>query len=85
MIRQDLERRILTILSERLMELVKVFAREYIAERNRLAAAHVGDWTVKEKGLAKVIRDQDVFVPSRVSLGLKRRFAIHKGQWITFH
>ncbi|RWR04618.1 recombinase family protein, partial [Paenirhodobacter populi] len=47
--RQELEGRILTILSERLMdpELVKVFAAEYIAERNRLAAAHVDDRAVK--------------------------------------
>lgn len=62
--RQDLEGRILSILSERLMdpELVKVFAEEYIAERNRLAATHVDDRAVKERELAKVIKDQDVLV-----------------------
>ncbi|WP_323717681.1 recombinase family protein [Paracoccus aminovorans] len=62
--RQELEGRILAILSQQLMdpELVKVFVAEYIAERNRLAAAHVDDRAVKEKELAKVIRDQDVLV-----------------------
>ncbi|WP_017998403.1 recombinase family protein [Paracoccus sp. N5] len=67
--RQDLEDRILTILSERLMdpELVKVFAAEYIAERNRLAARHVDDRAVKEKELAKIIRDQDVLVNALLS------------------
>ncbi|WP_323718400.1 recombinase family protein [Paracoccus aminovorans] len=62
--RQELEGRILSILSERLMdpELVKVFAAEYIAERNRLAASHVDDRAVKQKELAKIIRDQDVLV-----------------------
>lgn len=62
--RQELEGRILTILTERLMdpELVKVFVAEYIAERNRLAAAHVDDRVLKERDLAKVIRDQDVLV-----------------------
>lgn len=62
--RQDLEGRLLTLLSERLMdpELVKVFATEYIAERNRLAATHVDDRAVKERELAKVIKDQDVLV-----------------------
>ncbi len=43
-------------------ELVKVFAAEYIAERNRLAATHVDDRAVKERELAKVIKDQDVLV-----------------------
>ncbi|RKS52211.1 DNA invertase Pin-like site-specific DNA recombinase [Paracoccus pantotrophus] len=67
--RQDLEGRILTILSERLMdpELVKVFAEEYIAERNRLAAAHVDDRAVKEKELAKVIKEQDALVNALLS------------------
>ena len=62
--RQELEGRILTILSERLMdpELVKVFVAEYIAERNRLAASHVDDRAVKQKELAKVIKDQDILV-----------------------
>ena len=62
--RQELESRILTILSERLMdpELVKVFAAEYIAERNRLAASHVDDRTARKKELAKLIRDQDTLV-----------------------
>ena len=62
--RQELEGRILSILSERLMEpeLVKAFAAEYIAERNRLAAHHIDDRAVKEKELAKLIRDQDVLV-----------------------
>ncbi|MFC3061052.1 zinc ribbon domain-containing protein [Paenirhodobacter populi] len=62
--RQDLEGRILTILSERLMdpELVKVFAAEYIAERNRLAATHTDDRAVKEKELVKVIKEQDTLV-----------------------
>lgn len=62
--RQELKGRILTILTERLMdpELVKVFAAEYIAERNRLAAAHVDDRVLKERDHAKVIRDQDVLV-----------------------
>lgn len=62
--RQDLEGRILTILSDRLMEpeLVKVFVAEYIAERNRLAATHTDYRAVKEKELAKVIKDQDILV-----------------------
>lgn len=62
--RQDLEGRILSILSERLMEpdLVKVFVAEYIAERNRLAASHVDDRAIRQKELAKVIKDQDVLV-----------------------
>ncbi|WP_090757226.1 recombinase family protein [Paracoccus chinensis] len=62
--RQDLEGRILTLLSERLMDpdLVKAFAAEYIAERNRLAINHVDDRATKQKELAKVIRDQDVLV-----------------------
>ena len=67
--RQDLEGRILTILSDRLMdpELVKVFAAEYIAERNRLAAAHVDDRAVKEKELAKLIKEQDALVNALLS------------------
>jgi site-specific DNA recombinase len=62
--RQDLEGRILSILSERLMdpELVTAFAEEYIAERNRLASSHSNERAVKEKELAKVIKDQDVLV-----------------------
>ncbi|WP_253188598.1 hypothetical protein [Rhodobacter sp. 24-YEA-8] len=43
-------------------ELVKVFAAEYIAERNRLAATHVDDTAAKKQELAKVIRDQDILV-----------------------
>lgn len=67
--RQDLESRILTILSQQLMdpELVKVFAAEYIAERNRLAASHVDDRAVKEKELAKVIKEQDALVNALLS------------------
>lgn len=67
--RQDLEGRILTILSERLMdpELVKVFAAEYIAERNRLAATHVDDRAAKEKELAKIIKEQDTLVNALLS------------------
>ena len=67
--RQDLEGRILTILSERLMEpeLVKVFAAEYIAERNRLAAHHDDDRAAKEKELARVIREQDTLVNALLS------------------
>ena len=62
--RQYLEGRILSLLTDRLMdpELVKVFAAEYIAERNRLAATHTDDRAVKEKELTKVIKDQDVLV-----------------------
>lgn len=62
--RQDLEGRILTLLSDRLMdpELVKAFAAEYIAERNRLVATHVDDRAIKERELTKVIKDQDVLV-----------------------
>ncbi|WP_374292947.1 recombinase family protein [Paenirhodobacter enshiensis] len=62
--RQELEGRILTILSDRLMdpELVKVFCEEYIAERNRLVASLTDDRAVKEKELAKAIREQDVLV-----------------------
>jgi len=67
--RQDLESRILSILSERLMdpELVKVFAEEYIAERNRLAATHVDDRAVKQKELAKLIKEQDALVNALLS------------------
>ncbi|WP_375554752.1 recombinase family protein [Roseovarius mucosus] len=62
--RQDLEDRILTSLSEHLMDpaLVKAFAEEYIAERNRLAATQTDDRAVKQKDLAKVIKDQDLLV-----------------------
>lgn len=62
--RQDLEDRILTSLSEHLMEpaLVKAFAEEYIAERNRLAATQTDDRVIKQKELAKVIKDQDLLV-----------------------
>lgn len=48
-------------------ELVKVFAAEYIAERNRLAASHVDDRAVKEKELAKVIKEQDALVNALLS------------------
>ncbi|MBV0893573.1 recombinase family protein, partial [Paracoccus sp. Z118] len=67
--RQELESRILTLLTERLMdpELVKAFVAEYIAERNRLAASHVDHRAVKEKELAKVIKDQDVLVNALLS------------------
>ncbi len=67
--RQELEGRILTALSDRLMDpdLVKVFAEEYIAERNRLAARHTDDRAVKEKELAKVIKDQDALVNALLS------------------
>ena len=62
--RQELEGRILTLLTDRLMDpaLVKEFVAEYIAERNRLAASHVDDRAAREKELARVIRDQDVLV-----------------------
>jgi site-specific DNA recombinase len=62
--RADLEGRILKVLSEQLMdpELVKVFAAEYIAERNRLAASRTDDRAVKQKELSKVIKDQDLLV-----------------------
>ena len=62
--RQDLEGRILLILSERLMdaELAEAFAAEYIAERNRLASRHTDDRAVKQKELAKLIKDQDLLV-----------------------
>ena len=67
--RQELEGRILTALSDRLMDpdLVKVFAEEYIAERNRLAARHTDDRAVKEKELAKVIKEQDALVNALLS------------------
>ena len=67
--RQDLEGRILAILSQQLMdpELVKVFAAEYIAEHNRLAASHVDDRAVKEKELAKLIKEQDALVNAFLS------------------
>lgn len=62
--RQDLEGRILTLLAGRLMDpdLVKAFAAEHIAERNRLAASHVDDRATKQREPAKVIKDQDVLV-----------------------
>ena len=41
---------------------VKAFAEEYIAERNRLVATKTDDRSVKQKELAKVIKDQDVVV-----------------------
>ncbi|WP_246033037.1 recombinase zinc beta ribbon domain-containing protein [Falsirhodobacter xinxiangensis] len=67
--RQELEGRILTALSDRLMDpdLVKVFADEYVAERNRLAARHTDDRAVKEKELAKVIEEQDALVNALLS------------------
>jgi len=67
--RQDLEGRILTLLSERLMdpELVRVFAAECIAERNRLTAAQVDDRAVREKELAKIVKDQDALVNALLS------------------
>ncbi len=62
--RQELEGRILSILSERLMdpELVSAFAAEYIAERNRLAATKTDTTAAMRKDLAKVIKDQDMLV-----------------------
>ena len=62
--RKDMENQILTALSAHLMDpaLVKAFAEEYIAERNRLAATRTDDRAVKEKELSKVIKDQDVLV-----------------------
>ena len=62
--RQDLEDRILTNLSDHLMDpaLVKAFAEEYIAERNRLAATRTDDRAVKQKELSKMIKDQDLLV-----------------------
>ena len=67
--RQELEGRILSILSQQLMDpkLVKVFVAEYIAERNRLAAADVDDRAVKEKELAKLIKEQDALVNALLS------------------
>ncbi|WP_128255488.1 recombinase family protein [Falsirhodobacter deserti] len=67
--RQELEGRILIALSDRLMDpdLVKVFAEEYIAERNRLAARHTDDRAVKEKELQKVIKEQDALVNALLS------------------
>ncbi|WP_323717664.1 recombinase family protein [Paracoccus aminovorans] len=67
--RRELEGRILSILSQQLMdpELVKVFAEEYIAERNRLAASHVDDRAVKQKELAKLIKEQDALVNALLS------------------
>jgi hypothetical protein len=51
-------------MSERLMkpELVKAFAAEYIAERNRLAATKTNTSAAIRKELAKVIKDQDTLV-----------------------
>lgn len=62
--RQDMEGQILTALTDHLMDpaLVKAFADEYIAERNRLAATRTDDTAIKQKELAKVIKDQDVLV-----------------------
>ncbi len=62
--RQDMEGQILTALTDHLMDpaLVKAFAEEYIVERNRLAATRTDDTAIKQKELAKVIKDQDVLV-----------------------
>jgi len=62
--RQEIESRVLSILTDHLMDpdLVKAFAEEYISERNRLAATRTDNRTGKQKELAKVIRDQDVLV-----------------------
>jgi DNA invertase Pin-like site-specific DNA recombinase len=62
--RQDMEGQILTALTDHLMDpaLVKAFAEEYIAERNRLAATRTDNTAIKQKELAKVIKDQDVLV-----------------------
>ena len=63
-LQQNLRQNLLTSLSEHLMDpaLVKAFAEEYIAERNRLAATQTDDRAVKQKELAKVIKDQDLLV-----------------------
>jgi len=42
--------------------LVAIFAKEYIAERNRLSAHKTDDRASKQKELTKVIKDQDVLV-----------------------
>ncbi|WP_354668113.1 zinc ribbon domain-containing protein [Pacificibacter marinus] len=62
--RKDMERQILDLLSDNLMEpdLVAIFAKEYIAERNRLSAHKTDDRASKQKELTKVIKDQDVLV-----------------------
>ncbi|AML51940.1 recombinase family protein [Falsihalocynthiibacter arcticus] len=62
--RKDMERQILDLLSGHLMEpdLVATFAKEYIAERNRLAASKTDTRATKQKELTKVIKDQDVLV-----------------------
>jgi site-specific DNA recombinase len=64
MARKDMEDKILTSLSDHLMDpaLVRAFAEEYIAERNRLAATRTDDRAVKQKELSKVIKDQDLLV-----------------------
>nr|WP_233093160.1 recombinase family protein [Paracoccus sp. IB05] len=82
--RQDLEGRILTILSDRLMdpELVKVFAAEYIAERNRLASTRTDDRAVREKELAKVIKEQDTLVKALAAGLPPERIRASWNSWI---
>lgn len=50
---------------------------EYVAERNRLAASHVDDRAVKEKELAKVIKEQDALLsglpPERIRAKMERK------------
>ena len=62
--RHDLEGRILHALTSRVMDpdLVKAFAAEYIAERNRLAGSIGDDRAALEKELSRTIKDQDVLV-----------------------
>lgn len=69
--RQALEGRILTLLKDRLMDpdLVRLFAQEYVAERNRLASAHVDDRAIKEQQIAKLIKDQDLLVDAMLKSG----------------
>lgn len=64
MARQDMENQILSALEGNLMDpaLVKAFAEEYIAERNRLTSTRTDDRAVKQKELTKVVKDQDILV-----------------------
>ncbi len=71
----DLEGRILSALSERLMdqELVKIFCEEYVADRNRPRAGHTGIRAAQERELAKVVKDQDILVNSLLAWTPSRR------------
>ena len=62
--REDLEARVLTALTEHLMdpELVRVFCEEYTAETNRLRANSGSARAAKESELAKVCRDHSKLV-----------------------